>query len=44
MIRALLVPALMRLLGRANWWMPNWAATVLFVKRERLPEAARESS
>jgi RND superfamily putative drug exporter len=42
-IRALLVPALMRLLGRANWWMPNWAATVLFVKREQLPEPARES-
>src|SRR4051812_19028115 len=43
-IRALLVPALMRLLGRANWWMPSWAETVLFVKRERLPEPARESS
>jgi RND superfamily putative drug exporter len=42
-IRALLVPALMRLLGRANWWMPNWAATVLFVKRDQLPEPARES-
>jgi RND superfamily putative drug exporter len=38
-IRALLVPALMRLLGRANWWMPRWAATALFVRRERLPEA-----
>lgn len=24
-IRALLVPALMRLLGEANWWMPSWA-------------------
>jgi RND superfamily putative drug exporter len=24
-IRVLLVPALMRLLGRANWWMPAWA-------------------
>src|SRR5262245_26893014 len=24
-IRALLVPALMHLLGRANWWMPAWA-------------------
>jgi RND superfamily putative drug exporter len=43
-IRALLVPALMRLLGRANWWMPSWAETVLFVKREELPEPARESS
>jgi len=24
-IRALLVPALMRLLGPANWWAPGWA-------------------
>jgi putative drug exporter of the RND superfamily len=23
-IRALLVPALMKLLGNANWWMPRW--------------------
>ena len=23
-IRALLVPALMRLMGEANWWMPRW--------------------
>ncbi len=42
-IRALLVPALMRLLGPANWWMPSWAETVLFVKREKLPEPARET-
>jgi RND superfamily putative drug exporter len=28
-IRALLVPALMRLFGDANWWMPKWARTVL---------------
>jgi RND superfamily putative drug exporter len=42
-IRALLVPALMRLLGRANWWMPTWAETVLFVRRPKLPEPARES-
>jgi len=28
-IRALLVPALMRLLGDANWWLPGWMATVL---------------
>ncbi len=28
-IRALLVPALMRLLGDANWWMPNWTRIVL---------------
>jgi putative drug exporter of the RND superfamily len=28
-IRALLVPALMRLLGEANWWMPNWTRVAL---------------
>src|SRR6266850_6723692 len=28
-IRALLVPALMKLLGDANWWMPEWTGTVL---------------
>jgi RND superfamily putative drug exporter len=28
-IRALLVPALMRLFGDANWWMPNWTRTAL---------------
>jgi RND superfamily putative drug exporter len=28
-IRALLVPALMKLLGNANWWMPGWLGTVL---------------
>jgi RND superfamily putative drug exporter len=28
-IRALLVPATMRLLGNANWWMPKWLGTVL---------------
>jgi RND superfamily putative drug exporter len=31
-IRALLVPALMRLLGNANWWMPRAAARALFIR------------
>src|SRR5204863_4286012 len=30
-IRALLVPAIMRLLGRANWWMPAWSKSALFI-------------
>jgi putative drug exporter of the RND superfamily len=30
-IRALLVPALMKLLGDWNWWMPKWTGTVLRV-------------
>ena len=38
-IRALLVPALMKLLGEANWWMPRWTATVLRIPhREPAPE------
>src|ERR1044071_3518971 len=31
-IRALLVPALMTLLGRWNWWLPKGLARVLFVR------------
>jgi RND superfamily putative drug exporter len=42
-IRALLVPALMRLLGRANWWMPHWTRRALFIRhREPTPEVATE--
>jgi RND superfamily putative drug exporter len=33
-IRAFLVPALMRLMGDANWWMPKWARPVLRVAEE----------
>lgn len=40
-IRALLVPALMKLLGEANWWMPKWMSIVLRVPhREPAPEIA----
>jgi RND superfamily putative drug exporter len=43
-IRALLVPALMKLLGDANWWIPRWTATVLRIPHaERAPEVAAES-
>jgi putative drug exporter of the RND superfamily len=34
-IRALLVPALMRLLGRWNWWLPHPASRALLVAPER---------
>jgi RND superfamily putative drug exporter len=37
-IRALLVPALMRLMGRWNWWLPSRAARVLFVRTESASE------
>ncbi|MBA3787852.1 MAG: MMPL family transporter [Actinobacteria bacterium] len=46
-VRALLVPALMRLLGDANWWMPAWAYRPLLIRArapEELPEAATEST
>ena len=40
-IRALLVPALMRLLGEANWWLPSWMATALRIRTsEPTPAAA----
>jgi RND superfamily putative drug exporter len=43
-IRALLVPALMRLLGEANWWMPQWTRRALFISSsEPVPEAAAEN-
>jgi RND superfamily putative drug exporter len=30
-IRALLVPSIMRLMGDWNWWLPSWAAKILRV-------------
>jgi len=33
-IRALLVPALMRLMGDWNWWMPSWTPAFLGARRE----------
>jgi RND superfamily putative drug exporter len=40
-IRALLVPALMRLFGDANWWMPSWTRTVLRLPDPQVAAAAR---
>ena len=31
-VRALLVPALVSLFGRWNWWLPDWLARALFVE------------
>jgi RND superfamily putative drug exporter len=31
-VRSLLVPALVSMLGEWNWWMPPWAAKILRVK------------
>jgi RND superfamily putative drug exporter len=46
-IRALLVPAMVSLFGRWNWWLPTWAARLLRVKpslatREPGPAAQAE--
>jgi RND superfamily putative drug exporter len=49
-VRALLVPALVSLFGRWNWWLPTWLARVLFIEPSpltpdrgagALPEAER---
>ena len=29
LVRMVLVPAVMELLGRANWWLPGWLARLL---------------
>ena len=34
-IRALLVPALMKLFGDANWWMPKWTSTMLRIPHRK---------
>ena len=39
-VRSLLVPALVGVLGRWNWWLPGWMARVLRVPESPLPAAA----
>jgi len=40
-IRALLVPSIMSLIGRWNWWLPAPAARVLLTKPSKpAPESA----
>ena len=41
-IRALLVPSIMQIAGDWNWWLPQWAGKVLFV-RPTPPPGARGS-
>ncbi len=42
-IRVMLVPSLMKLLGEANWWMPQWTRSVLFIPKREKAEAATEN-
>ena len=37
-IRALLVPSVMKMFGRWNWWLPDWAARVARVKPSPLAD------
>jgi putative drug exporter of the RND superfamily len=39
-VRCLLVPALVALFGRANWWLPSWLARVLRIPAPAGPAAA----
>ena len=39
-VRMLLLPALVSLFGRANWWMPGWAARLLRIPPEQSFESA----
>ena len=39
--RCLLVPALVALFGRYNWWLPRWMATILRVEPSPLPAKPR---
>jgi RND superfamily putative drug exporter len=43
-IRALLVPSLMRLMGEWNWWMPRPAARLLLLRPDKRPAPVSESS
>jgi RND superfamily putative drug exporter len=44
-IRILLVPSIMRLLGDANWWMPTWTRRALFIRQpEAPPEVVTEGA
>jgi RND superfamily putative drug exporter len=38
-VRCLLVPALVALFDRYNWWLPNWAARLLRVPPSPLEPA-----
>jgi putative drug exporter of the RND superfamily len=41
-IRALIVPAVITLMGRWNWWLPEWPARMLRVEPSLPPRAAVE--
>jgi RND superfamily putative drug exporter len=42
-VRALIVPAVITLMGRWNWWLPDWSARLLRVEPSLLRPAPAES-
>ena len=38
-VRLVLVPAVMEMLGKANWWLPSWLANLMKVPRRSGPAA-----
>jgi uncharacterized membrane protein YdfJ with MMPL/SSD domain len=44
LVRLVLVPATMGLLGRWNWWLPSWLQRIPRLAPAALPESARERS
>jgi putative drug exporter of the RND superfamily len=42
-IRALIVPAVIALMGRWNWWLPSWSARILRVKASPLAPVGAEA-
>jgi putative drug exporter of the RND superfamily len=40
-VRLVLVPAMMELLGTANWWLPGWLARLLPDRPAQVTEPAR---
>jgi RND superfamily putative drug exporter len=43
-VRCLMVPALVALFGRYNWWLPSWLARPLFVAPAPLPAPAQAAA
>ena len=42
-VRALVVPATMRLMGKANWWSPKWLDNLFGSKPQKLAEETEEN-
>jgi RND superfamily putative drug exporter len=42
LIRAVLVPSIIPLMGRANWWMPHWIKRAMFIRARAAPQALPE--